>query len=58
MNEITILKRLLKPILLIIVSVILFTNNYYIGLSVVIFVIYLLDNFRQLNIWWKNECDM
>lgn len=57
MNEITILKRLLKPILLIIISIVLLINNY-IGLSVVIFIIYLLDNFHQLNICWKKECDM
>lgn len=57
MNEITILKRLLKPMLLIIISILLLINNY-IGLSVVIFIIYLLDNFHQLTIWWKRECDM
>ena len=54
MNEITILKRLLKPILLIIISIVLLINNY-IGLSVVIFIIYLLDNFHQLNICWKKN---
>ena len=59
MNKITILKRLLKPILLIIISIIFFYYKYYIGLSVVIFAVYLLDNFNQLNecLKEKNQTD-
>lgn len=55
MNKITILKRLLKPILLIIISIIFFYYKYYIGLSVVIFAVCLLDNFNQLNECLKEE---
>ena len=57
MNEITILKRLLKPIILITISAILFFYDH-IGLSVVIFIIYLIDNFHQLNMCWKKESDV
>ena len=56
MNGITIFKHLLKPILLIIISTILFLNNY-IGIGIIIFAIYLVDNFYQLNSYWKKEND-
>lgn len=56
MNGVTMFKRLLKPILLIIISIILFFYNY-IGIGMIIFAIYLVDNFYQLNFYWKKEND-
>lgn len=56
MNGITMFKRLLKPMLLIIISIILFFYNY-IGIGIIIFAIYLVDNFYQLNSYWKKEND-
>lgn len=56
MNGVTTFKRLLKPILLIIISIILFFYNY-IGIGMIIFAIYLVDNFYQLNSYWKKEND-
>lgn len=56
MNGITMFKRLLKPILLIIISIILFFYNY-LGIGMIIFAIYLVDNFYQLNSYWKKEND-
>jgi c-di-AMP phosphodiesterase-like protein len=50
------LKRLLKPGLLIIVSIILCAYNY-IGIGIIILTIYLIDNFQQLNYYWKKEND-
>lgn len=56
MNWIIMLKRLLKPGLLIIVSIILCAYNY-IGISIIILIIYLIDNFQQLNYYWKRDND-
>lgn len=56
MNGINMFKRLLKPILLLIISIILFFYNY-IGIGMIIFAIYLVDNFYQLNSYWKKEND-
>ena len=56
MNNNAILKRMLKPGLLIISSIILFTKNYF-GLGIIVFIIYLVDNFYQLN-FWKKENDL
>lgn len=57
MNNNAILKRMLKPGLLIISSIILFTKNYF-GLGIIVFIIYLVDNFYQLNYYWKKENDV
>ncbi|MGG7150052.1 DHH family phosphoesterase [Clostridium neonatale] len=57
MNNNSILKRMLKPGLLIISSIILFTKNYF-GLGIIVFIIYLVDNFYQLNYFWKKENDL
>ena len=57
MNNKAILKRMLKPGLLIISSIILFTKNYF-GLGIIVFIIYLVDNFYQLNYFWKKENDL
>ena len=57
MNNNAILKRMLKPGLLIISSIILFTKNYF-GLGIIVFIIYLVDNFYQLNYFWKKENDV
>ena len=57
MNNNAILKRMLKPGLLIISSIILFTKNYF-GLGIIVFIIYLVDNFYQLNYFWKEENDL
>ena len=56
MNWITMLKRLLKPGLLIAILIILFLYNYT-GIGIIIIVIYLIDNFHQLNYYWKKEND-
>lgn len=57
MNNNAILRRMLKPGLLIISSIILFTKNYF-GLGIIVFIIYLVDNFYQLNYFWKKENDL
>lgn len=56
MNRITMLKRLLKPGLLIAISIILFIYDC-VGLGIIILMIYLADNFYQLNYYWKKEND-
>ena len=48
MNWITMLKRLLKPGLLITILILLFAYNYT-GIGIIILVIYFIDNFHQLN---------
>lgn len=57
MDRITMLKRLLKPGLLIAISMILFTYNYT-GLGIIILILYLTDNFHELNYYWKRENDV
>ena len=56
MKNNTFLKHMLKPILLITISVILFIDRNKV-LGAVVFLIYLVDNFYQLNCFWKNEND-
>ena len=56
MNDITMLKRLLKPALLITILIILFVNNYT-SIGIVILVIYMIYNFYQLNYCWAKEND-
>lgn len=56
MNRITMLKRLLKPGLLIAIFIILFIYDYAV-LGIIILMIYLADNFYQLNYYWKKESD-
>ena len=56
MNWITMLKRLLKPGLLITILIIVLLYNYT-GIGVIIVVIYLIDNFHELNDYWKKEND-
>ena len=56
MNGITMLKRLLKPALLITILIILFVYNYT-SIGIVILVIYMIYNFYQLNYYWKKEND-
>lgn len=56
MNWITILKRLLKPGLLIAILLILFLYNYT-GVGIIIIVIYLIDNYLKLNYYWEKEND-
>ena len=56
MNWITMLKRLLKPGLLITILIILFLYNYT-GIGIIILVIYLIYNFYELNYYWKKEND-
>ncbi|MCE5221901.1 MAG: DHH family phosphoesterase [Clostridium sp.] len=56
MNWITMIKRLLKPGLLIAILIILFLYNY-IGIGIIIIIIYLIDNFHQLNYYWRKEND-
>ncbi|WP_238919009.1 DHH family phosphoesterase [Clostridium sp. YIM B02555] len=56
MNWMIMLKRLLRPWLLIIISIILCIYNY-IGIGIIILIIYLIDNIQQLNYYWKKEND-
>ena len=56
MNWITMLKHLIKPGLLIIALIILFLYNYT-EIGIIIILIYLIDNFQQLNHYWKKEND-
>lgn len=56
MNGITMLKRLLKPGLLITILIILFVYNYT-SIGIVILVIYMIYNFYQLNYCWAKEND-
>lgn len=57
MNWITRLKRLLKPGLLMIISIILFLYNYTV-IGAIILIIYLIDNIGQLNHYWEKEYNM
>ena len=56
MNWITMLKHWFKPGLLIVILIILLLCNYT-GIGIIIIVIYLIDNFHQLNYYWKKEND-
>jgi c-di-AMP phosphodiesterase-like protein len=56
MNGITMLKRLLTPGLVIIILIILFSYNYT-RIGIVIFVIYMIYNFYELNYYWVREND-
>ena len=56
MDWITMLKRLIKPGLLITILIILLLNNY-IGIGIIILIIYLADNFHEMNYYWKQEND-
>mgnify|MGYP001463932979 CR=1 FL=1 len=57
MNWITMLKRLLKPGLLIVILIILFLYNHT-GIGLIIIVVYLIYNFYQMNYYWKKENDV
>lgn len=57
MNWITMLKRLLKPGLLVTILIILFLYDYA-GIGAIILIIYLIDNYQQLSYYWKKENDM
>jgi c-di-AMP phosphodiesterase-like protein len=50
------IKRLFKPGLLIAILIILFLCNYT-GIGIIIIAIYLIDNFHELNYYWKKEND-
>lgn len=56
MDWITMLKRLLKPGLLVTTLIILFSYNYT-GIGIILLVVYLIDNFQILNYYWKKEND-
>lgn len=56
MSRITMLKRLIKPGLLVAIFIILFIYNYT-GIGMIILIIYLADNFYQLNYYSKRESD-
>ncbi|AOR24862.1 DHH family phosphoesterase [Clostridium taeniosporum] len=57
MNKVTTIERLLKPIILILLSLILYYFNYQ-GVALIIFLVYLVDNFYQLNYYWKKDNDI
>ncbi|MDO5518109.1 MAG: DHH family phosphoesterase [Clostridium sp.] len=54
MNKITMLKRLLKPGLLIVVSTVLFLCSYT-EVSIIILIICILDSLCKLNYYWEKE---
>ncbi|WP_026887777.1 DHH family phosphoesterase [Clostridium beijerinckii] len=56
MNWITMLKRLLKPGLLITILIVLFAYNYT-GAGIIVLVIYLIDDFHHLNYYLEKEND-
>ena len=56
MNWITMLKHLYKPGLLITILIILFLYNYT-GIGIIITIIYLIDNFNEMNYYWKKQND-
>lgn len=50
------IKRMIKPVILILGAIISFILNYYqIGLLIIL--IFLIDNFYQLSIFWKKDMD-
>lgn len=50
------IKRMIKPVILILGAIISFILNYYqIGLLIIL--IFLIDNFYQLSIFWKKDID-
>ena len=57
MDDVTMLKRLLKPGLLILILIILFAYDYT-GIGIVIIALYLVYNFYELNYYWKKENDI
>jgi len=56
MNGITMLKRLLKPGLLIAILIILYACDYA-GIGIIIIAVYLVYNFYETNYYWKKEND-
>lgn len=56
MNGITMLKRLLKPGLLIAILIILYACDYA-GIGIIIISVYLVYNFYETNYYWKKEND-
>lgn len=54
MNKIIMLKRLLKPGLLIVISIVLFLCSYT-EVSIIILIICILDNLCKLNYYWEKE---
>ena len=52
MDNYAMLKQIIKPALLIIISITLFFTRYK-GLGLIIFAIYLIDNFYKLNYFFK-----
>ncbi|WP_297425973.1 DHH family phosphoesterase [Clostridium sp.] len=57
MNWVTMLKHLLKPVLFITLIIVSFKYNYT-GIGIIILIIYLIDDFCQLNYYWKKENDL
>ena len=57
MDNYAMLKQIIKPVLLIIISITLFFTKYK-GLGLIIFTIYLIDNFYKLNYFFKKENDL
>ena len=57
MDKVTMLKRLLKPGLLVIVSIILISFNYTLP-GIIILIFHCIDNFFTLNSFWSKEDDI
>ncbi len=57
MDNYTMLKQIIKPVLLIVISITLFFTSYK-GLGLIVFAIYLIDNFYKLNYYFKKENDL
>lgn len=57
MDKVTMLKRLLKPVLLVTISIILIIFDYTV-LGIILLIFYCIDNLYTLNLYWTKEDDM
>ena len=57
MDKVTMLKRLIKPVLLVTISIILIAFDYTL-LGIILLIFYGIDNFYTLNIYWNREDDI
>ena len=57
MDKVTMLKRLLKPVLLLTISIILIIFDYTV-LGIILLIFYCIDNLYTLNLYWTKEDDM
>lgn len=57
MDKVTMLKRLIKPVLLVTISIILIAFDYTL-LGIILLIFFGIDNFYTLNIYWNREDDI